>query len=131
MRSSARPVLLRSLNVIGGATAPSPAPVAAAPFGLRADDEILIKSVLPSGIGYRSLSLIHTNKCMLLCVSQWYSITQTVSSRKVIPPFQPSACGRSLILHPESPHRRLFLVEIVFKVYLPEPGAFEHIQLFR
>src|SRR5260221_13872207 len=85
MRSSARPVLLRSLNVIGGATAPSPAPVAAAPFGLRADDEILIKSVLPSGICYQSLSLIHTNKCMLLCASQWYSITQTVSSRKVIP----------------------------------------------
>src|SRR6266699_4439373 len=48
MRSSARPVLLRSLKVIGGATASSSEAVAATCFGFRANDEIRIESVLPS-----------------------------------------------------------------------------------
>src|SRR6266446_8049023 len=116
MRSSARPVLLRSLNVIGGATAPSPAPVAAAPFGLRADDEILIKSVLPSGICYQSLSPIHTNKCMLLCASHGSASKLAVTSREVISHFR-GEC--SLVLHTESPRWWLSLVKIVFKLHLP------------
>src|SRR6266567_1704842 len=75
MRNSARPVLLRSLNVIGGAIAASSAPGAAAPFGLCADDEILIQSMLPSGICSQSLSLItRTSVCFFTSlVVQYYA----------------------------------------------------------
>src|SRR5947209_8627902 len=48
MRNRARPVLLRSLKVIGGVTASSSEALAANRFGLLADDEIRIESVLPS-----------------------------------------------------------------------------------
>src|SRR5260221_2574924 len=87
MRSSARPVLLRSLKVIGGATALSSEAVVATRLCLCADDEILIESVLLSGIWYQSLSFILTKKSVLFCISQWYNITQAVTSRKGISPF--------------------------------------------
>src|SRR5258706_4053297 len=45
MRRSARPLLLRSLKVIGAAVR-SPAAVVPTCFGFRADDEILIESSL-------------------------------------------------------------------------------------
>ena len=55
--------------------------------------------------------------------------------RKDLPEYHPacqlSAGGRSLVLHSESPNRRLFLVEIVFKVDLPQTGASERLQFFR
>src|SRR6266851_794550 len=100
MRSSARPVLLRSLKVIGGATAPSAKAVVATRFCSCADDEILIASVLPSGIWYQFTSFIlRTSVC-------FFAIVNGPVSRKLSPATR------------ESPLWRLFLVEIVFTLHL-------------
>src|SRR5205809_3091749 len=91
MRSSARPVLLRSLNVIGGATAPSPAEVAAAPFGLCADNEILIKLVLLwyNTAIHRYHYYTRRSACFFAALMAQYPSRQLLSATR--PPFQLSA----------------------------------------
>src|SRR6266849_1686931 len=61
MRSSARPLLLRSLKVIGAAAVCSPMAVVPTCFGFRADDEILIESVLPCIIS-QAIALVDTHE---------------------------------------------------------------------
>src|SRR6266853_5927066 len=93
MRSSARPLLLRSLKVIGAAVR-SPAAVVPTCFGFRADDEILIESSLPYIIS-QTIALVDTHEQEHASLLLSSPITPLIPVSVVYETgFQPSPPGR-------------------------------------
>src|SRR5260221_6537021 len=93
MGSRARPLILRSLKVIGAAVR-SPAAVVPTCFGFRADDELLIESSLPCIIS-QAIALVDRHEQEHASLHLAFPITPLIPVSVIcVTGFQPSPPGR-------------------------------------